>query len=199
MQEDRIVSQFSAENHQKTHINNHESGLFDFSRLPWVAFLTVLKFFRIYDLCRFCLVNKRWRRACQDPSLWRNLDLVKYETISDDDLIRLTSYSNNVVELKIQQLIEVYTLSDLGVSRALRQCPSLVECTIANCRGLSDEVMVTLGECCRFIRKLDITLSFHFTDEGIKKVVCCPRSRYRTTHELHIQILAGNLRFTTPP
>ena len=171
MQEDRIVSKLSAENHQEKHINHHENGLFDFSQLPWVVFLTILKFFKTDELCRLCLVNKRWQKACLDPSLWRNLDLVKFRTISNDDLIRLTSYSNNVVKLKILQFVDVCILTDSGVSQALRQCPSLVECSIAHCRELSDEVLATLGKCCHFIRKLDITLSFNFTDEGIQKVM----------------------------
>jgi F-box/leucine-rich repeat protein 17 len=173
MQEERIVPKCSAENHQKMHVNHHETGiLFDFSQLPWVVFLTILKFFKTDELCRLCLVNKRWQKACLDPCLWRNLDLMKYHSISDDDLIRLTSYSSNVVKLNISQDVDACNLlTDLGFSQVLQQCPSLVECSIFNCRELSDDVLATLGECCHFLRKLDITLSIRFTDEGIRKVV----------------------------
>ena len=174
MQEEEIVSKFSAENDRKMHISHHESDdteLFDFSQLPWVVFLTILKFFKTDELCRLCLVNKQWKKACLDPSLWRNLDLVKYQSISDDDLIRLTSYSNNVVKLKISQCVNACILTDSGLSHVLQQCLSLVECSIVHCRELSDNVLATLGECCHFLKKLDITLSLNFTDEGMKKVV----------------------------
>ena len=186
MQEDRNISQFSAENdnHQEAHVNVDDHGLFDFSRLPWVIFLSILKFFKTYELCRLCLVNKHWQKACQDPSLWQNLDLVKYCTISDDDLIRLTSYCKSVAKLHVSQRVNIHTLTDSGVCHVLRQCPSLVECSIV-CRELSEElsgppeishklsdvVLEMLGERCHLIRKLDITLCYNFTDKGIKKVV----------------------------
>ncbi|XP_028399526.1 F-box/LRR-repeat protein 17-like [Dendronephthya gigantea] len=41
---------------------------------------------------------------------------------------------------------------------------------------MSDDVLAALGECCHQLRKLDVTLSLNFTDEGIRKV-CegCPK------------------------
>ena len=183
MQEDRNISQSLSENHQDIEMSDH--GLFDFSRLPWVIFLSILKFFKTHELCRLCLVNKQWRKACLDPSLWQSLNLVKYCTICDDDLIRLTSYCQRVAKLHVSQRVNVHTLTDPGVCHVLRQCPSLVECSIvcrelseegleqseiSQWRKLSDTVLVTLGEHCHLIRKLDITLCYSFTDEGIKKV-----------------------------
>lgn len=155
---------------EETHYNCIENGLFDFSRLPWMVFLSILKFFKTNELCRFCLVDKLWLKACRDPSLWRDLDLEKYCAISDDDLIRLSSFSSNVVTLRI---CRCDMLTDRGASCAIRQCSSLTECSITQCRTVSDDVLTTLGACCHQLRKLDVTLSLNFTDEGIRKVVCC--------------------------
>ena len=166
--QEKTVSQYSAETHGETLADkSNENGLFDFSNLPMVVFLKILKSLEKTELCRLSLVNKSWRKACLDPCLWRNLDLRKYSTISDDDLIRLTSYSNTVNLLRIS---EVPLLGDSGLSCALTQCLSLTECSFFNCRQLSDKVLETLGEYCREIKKLDVTLCLGFTDEGLKKV-----------------------------
>ena len=146
--------------------DSNPDGLFNFSRLPWVVFLNILEFFKKEELCKLCLVNKLWRKACCDPSLWRCLDLTRSKSISDEDLDRLTSFSNNVVQLRISGCEH---LTDCGVSCVMKQCHSLVELTMTHCE-LSDQVLEAVGENCSFLRKLDISLSSNFSDDGLSKV-----------------------------
>ena len=138
--------------------------IFNFSQLPWAIFLTILEFFKLTELSQLCLVNKMWCKACRDPSLWRSVDLIKYENVSDEDLYRITSFSNNVLTLKISK-----RLTDTGVICVIKQCTSLVELTMTHCE-LSDQVLEAVGEYCWCLRKLDISLSLNFSDDGLKKV-----------------------------
>ena len=140
---------------------------FNFSCLPRVIFLTILEFFETVELCHLCLVCKLWQKVCQDPSLWRNLDLTKFPNIKDRDLGRLTSLSKNVITLKINQ---ADFLTNDGVISVLTNCTSLQELTLNHCYNLSDQVLEAVGKYCHHLKKLDISLSIYFSDEGVRRV-----------------------------
>ena len=104
--------------------NNSDEDLYpNINRLPSNILLHILKSLTMHELlCRASLVCKCWYNLCRDPDLWRNVELSHQHRVDDIVLSRLTSYSDRVSSINLE---DTKMLTSHGISLVCVKCKHL--------------------------------------------------------------------------
>jgi hypothetical protein len=95
---------------QQLHINN----------LPYPILLRVFQNLTLYDReSRAALVCLYWLRLSRDPVLWNTLGVGGQRKITDEVLLRLARYSNNIT---VVDITDCRTVTDSGFISLLHNC-----------------------------------------------------------------------------
>ncbi|EDO46629.1 predicted protein, partial [Nematostella vectensis] len=116
-------------------------------------------------------VCRKWHEICNDPSLWRTLNLSGRRLVTDDILDRLTSLSDSVLELDVS---ECASFSDNGLQTALQKCSALQILRTVRSPCMTDKCLSTVGQICRNLRIVHLSMC-SITDKGME-MLCqgCP-------------------------
>ena len=139
---------------------------FKINNLPQVVFLSILSYLDLKDLGRASCVSKHWYNSTLDPCLWRKLKLQKRHKVDDEVLVRITNHGSAVSVLDVS---ECRSITEEGLLKALLQCKCLVDLSVVRCVAVTDKILSVIGQSCRNIRSLDISLC-RVTDTGVKEV-----------------------------
>lgn len=95
------------------HINN----------LPSNILIQIFKSLSMYELlCQASLVCKMWHTLCRDPDLWRTVDLSHQHKAQDNVLSQLTSFSDRVTSINLE---DTKLLTTYGISLVCVKCKHL--------------------------------------------------------------------------
>ncbi|KAM7437175.1 F-box/LRR-repeat protein 17 [Porites harrisoni] len=139
---------------------------FKINNLPQVVFLSILSYLDLKDLGRASCVSKHWYNSTLDPCLWRKLKLQKRHKVDDEVLVRITNHGSAVSVLDVS---ECRSITEEGLLKALLQCKCLVDLSVVRCVAVTDKILSVIGQSCRNIRSLDISLC-RVTDTGVKEL-----------------------------
>ena len=147
-------------------VENESTNCFQISSLPQVVFLSILSYLDRKDLGRASCVSKHWYNSILDPCLWKKLKLQKRSKIDDEVLVRITNHGSAVSVLDVS---ECRSITEEGLMKALWQCKCLVDLSVVRCTAVTDKILAVIGQTCRNIKSLDISLCC-VTDAGVKQV-----------------------------
>jgi len=143
-----------------------DASSFQINSLPQVVFLSILSYLGVQNLGRASCVSKHWYNSSLDPCLWRKLKLQKRQKVDDEVLARVTNLGSNASVLDVS---ECRNITEEGLIQALRQCQCLMELNVVRCPAVTDKCLSVIGESCKNIKILDISLC-NVTDCGVKEL-----------------------------
>ena len=149
--------------------NEGGANSFQINNLPQVVFLSILSYLDVKNLGRASCVSKHWYNSSLDPCLWRTLKLQKRQKVDDGVLSRVTNHGSTASVLDVS---DCPNITEEGLIQALMQCSCLVELSVVRCPAVTDKCLAFIGQSCKNIKFLDISLC-HITDAGVKKVSLC--------------------------
>ncbi|KAG7481149.1 hypothetical protein MATL_G00064010 [Megalops atlanticus] len=146
------------------------------NHLPSSILLRVLSHLSVKERCLCAsLVCKYWRDLCLDFQFWKQIDLSGLQQVTDDLLVKISSWRQNVTEINISDCRNV---QDLGVCSLASHCPGLLKYTAYRCKQLSDLSLITIATHCPLLQKAHVGNQDKLTDEALKKLgECCPELR----------------------
>lgn len=144
-----------------------EDHSFHFEYLPHVVLLNILSYLNVKDLGRTACVSKHLNSYCKYPSLWTVVDLSNRKNVDDSVLQRVINISRNIAVLNVS---EADNVTEFGLRQALLGCKTLIEFRAARSYFVSDECLTVIGQTCKDLKRIDVTMCRRITDNGIGQV-----------------------------
>ncbi|KAJ8413999.1 hypothetical protein AAFF_G00065970 [Aldrovandia affinis] len=138
------------------------------NHLPSSILLKVFSHLSVKERC-LCvsLVCKYWRDLCLDFQFWKQIDLSGLQQVTDELLVRIGSWRQNVTEINISDCRNV---QDHGVCSLASHCPGLMKYTAYRCKQLSDLSLSAVATHCPLLQKAHVGNQDKLTDDALKKL-----------------------------
>ncbi|KAJ8380828.1 hypothetical protein SKAU_G00016060 [Synaphobranchus kaupii] len=146
------------------------------NHLPSSILLKVFSHLSVKERC-LCvsLVCKYWRDLCLDFQFWKQIDLSGLQQVTDELLVKIASWKQNVTEINLSDCRNV---QDHGVCVLASHCPGLLKYTAYRCKQLSDQSLATVATHCPLLQKAHVGNQDKLTDDALKKLgQCCAELR----------------------
>ncbi|XP_061116416.1 F-box/LRR-repeat protein 17 [Conger conger] len=146
------------------------------NHLPSSILLKVFSHLSVKERClSVSLVCKYWRDLCLDFQFWKQIDLSGLQQVTDELLVKIASWKQNVTELNLSDCRNV---QDHGVCALASHCPGLLKYTAYRCKQLSDLSLAAVASHCPLLQKAHVGNQDKLTDEALKKLgQCCAELR----------------------
>uniref|UniRef100_A0A8C9W3R8 F-box and leucine rich repeat protein 17 n=1 Tax=Scleropages formosus TaxID=113540 RepID=A0A8C9W3R8_SCLFO len=138
------------------------------NQLPSSILLKVFSHLSVKERCLCAsLVCKYWRDLCLDFQFWKQIDLSGLQQVTDDLLVKIASWRQNVMEINISDCRKV---QDAGVHALASRCPGLLRYTAYRCKQLSDASLIAIATHCPLLQKVHVGNQDKLTDHALKKL-----------------------------
>ncbi|XP_063437335.1 F-box/LRR-repeat protein 17-like [Mytilus trossulus] len=133
------------------------------NRLPMNILLQIFKSLTMCELlCQASLVCKTWYNLCHDPDLWRSIDLSHQHRADDNVLSRLTSYSDRVTNINLE---DTKILTSHGISLVCVKCKHLQKLKLTRCFSVENDVLMMVGTSCKNLQCLYLDGCYRISDQ----------------------------------
>ncbi|CAC5424424.1 FBXL17 [Mytilus coruscus] len=133
------------------------------NRLPMNILLQIFKSLTMCELlCQASLVCKTWYNLCHDPDLWRSVDLSHQHKADDNVLSRLTSYSDRVTNINLE---DTKVLTSHGISLVCVKCKHLQKLKLTRCFSVENDVLMMVGTSCKNLQCLYLDGCYRISDQ----------------------------------
>ncbi|CAC5406639.1 FBXL17 [Mytilus coruscus] len=153
--------------------DSSNSGYIEFqssiNRLPMNILLQIFKSLTMCELlCQASLVCKTWYNLCHDPDLWRSVDLSHQHKADDNVLSCLTSYSDRVTNINLE---DTKVLTSHGISLVCVKCKHLQKLKLTRCFSVENDVLMMVGTSCKNLQCLYLDGCYRISDQWTCSVV----------------------------
>ncbi|KDP34970.1 hypothetical protein JCGZ_09258 [Jatropha curcas] len=144
------------------------------------------------------LVCSTWHSVCNDPSMWRSIDMRGFDGYCEEldyDIEKMCKYAvdrscGGLIDINIEYFATDDLLSYIADREAVRKFPLLEELAILSCS--SEKALEVVGHCCPLLRSLKVNDRAHkdfHTECNLEALIIAENF----PHLHHLQILGNRL------